>query len=423
MATKECLHCKQPFELTRSDKRFCNSTCRSNYFNGKKKQETQTVQQLKGIVTSKNNIENIRKDPNEEEIEKLKRKKTSYEFTLNLIQEKKKQKELERDRLSNDPELLKIQGGVCVGGAVGALIFNDGIGTLAGSIIGGIISSNNVQPDKQQIIYARLQKLNDEIQRLTNEINSYRTKIKSINFRLSSRIMYPPKRTNKMVDNSENGESKISTINHREQAAKQIKNSDSNIQKSKNVVSSSDLVKMDYKQFDFQGRWLDFIGNPAINFFAAIHGKAGEGKSTFAIQFANYLATNFGKVIYISGEEGFSKTFKDKFERQGATSPDLYVGDIRSFEDIVTELKKYDYHFVFIDSLDTLKIGPDEMKQLRQTFTEKAFITISQSTKDGKMRGSYEIIHDSDVVIQVADGVATTTKNRFLERERVFEVF
>jgi hypothetical protein len=197
----------------------------------------------------------------------------------------------------------------------------------------------------------------------------------------------------------------------------------SGIHKIKNVVSSSDLVKMYYEQFDFKGRWQDFLGQPAINFFTAIHGKAGEGKSTFAIQFGNYLATNFGKVLYVSGEEGFSKTFKDKFERQDATSPDLYVGDLRTLEEIIKELKEYNYHFVFIDSLDTLKIGPDEMKQLRQTFPEKAFITISQSTKDGKMRGSYEIIHDSDIVIQVTDGMATTTKNRFLERGKIFKVF
>jgi hypothetical protein len=380
------------------------------------------MQQLKGIVTKKSNKENARMHPNEEEIEKLKQKKTSYELTLNLIQEKKKQKELERDRLCNDPELLKIQGGVRVGGAVGALIFNDGIGTLAGSIIGGIISSNNVQHDKQQIIYARLRKLNAEIQRLTSEINSYSTKLKSISFRLSSRIMYPPKRTNRMVSNSKNGESKMSTINQREQAAKPVKNSDYNIQKSKNVVSSIDLVKMDYKQFDFQERWLDFMGNPAINFFAAIHGKAGEGKSSFAIQFANYLA-GFGKVIYISGEEGFSKTFKDKFERLVATAPNLFVADLRAFQEIKAELRKNAYHFIIIDSLDTLKIGPDEMKQLRQMLPNNAFITISQSTKDGKMRGSNEIIHDCDIVIQVADGAATTTKNRFLERDRVFEVF
>jgi hypothetical protein len=39
------------------------------------------------------------------------------------------------------------------------------------------------------------------------------------------------------------------------------------------------------------------------------------------------------------------------------------------------------------------------------------------------MRDSNESIHDSDIVIQVTDGMATTTKNRFLERGRVFEVF
>jgi hypothetical protein len=38
------------------------------------------------------------------------------------------------------------------------------------------------------------------------------------------------------------------------------------------------------------------------------------------------------------------------------------------------------------------------------------------------MRDSNKSIHDSDRVIQVTDGKATTTKNRFLERGKKFEL-
>jgi archaellum biogenesis ATPase FlaH len=410
MTTKECLQCKQPFELTRSDKRFCNSTCRSNYYNSKKKQETQAMQQLTGLITSKGN-KIAKAPPDESEINELNTEKKRYTNQLNLLKTAKQNNRLEHSKLANQLLMPNTYIGPILGSIAGAAITDKPIGVITGFIAGEIftaLSMQNINPNREEYIRQRLIQLDIENRRLDGKIHDAYVKLNSVQLKQSRR-----KHTAALLPGNDK---KPAAINP-------IKNTGSNIHKSKNVVNSGDLVKMDYDQFDFKGKWLVFIGNPAINFFTAIHGKAGEGKSTFAIQFANYLATNFGKVLYVSGEEGFSKTFKDKFERLGATAQNLYVGDLKALKDIETELKKNAYHFIFIDSLDTLKIGPDEMKKLRQMFPEKAFITISQSTKDGKMRGSYEIIHDSDIVIQVADGKATTTKNRFLERDRVFEVF
>lgn len=68
-------------------------------------------------------------------------------------------------------------------------------------------------------------------------------------------------------------------------------------------------------------------------------------------------------------------------------------------------------------------IGASELKELRILYSNSALVTISQSTKDGKMRGSYEIIHDSDIAVSVSSGIAETVKNRFLEKGRKFEIF
>ena len=114
---------------------------------------------------------------------------------------------------------------------------------------------------------------------------------------------------------------------------------------------------------------------------------------------------------------------KDKFINNNATNENLFIADLRSFEDIKNEVKPNIYNFIFIDSLDNMRIGPNEMKELRKLFHNSALITISQSTKDGKMRGSYEIVHDSDIAVSVSNGIATTTKNRFLEKGRTYEIF
>ena len=38
-------------------------------------------------------------------------------------------------------------------------------------------------------------------------------------------------------------------------------------------------------------------------------------------------------------------------------------------------------------------------------------------------RCSYQIIHDSDMAVQVTNGIAVTTKNRFKEKGMEFDVF
>ena len=150
---------------------------------------------------------------------------------------------------------------------------------------------------------------------------------------------------------------------------------------------------------------------------------SGEGKTNFSIQLAKYLAENFGDVLYVSGEEGFAPTFQQKIKDLGADSiPRLYAADIRTGQEIITSIPNR-YHFIVIDSINNMDIDPDMMKAIRQKFKQSGIIAICQSTKDGKIRGSYQIVHDSDIAIKVVNGMATTTKNRFKEKDQKFDVF
>jgi DNA replication protein DnaC len=360
------------------------------------------------------------------EVEKLQQEKKQIETQIQYVTNAQQKKVMAFQSFINAQNYPTAFGGALIGGLAGIVAFEELEAALVGSIIGGALASlasPDKTPEREIYIKNTINRFNNEIRLLNQTMEGYQKRLKTIKAQLFLLKPSPGIKAQTVEGSGKKMGFNAIQPNVKPSALQPFTKNNSDIRKSKKVVSSSDLLKMDYKQFDFKGRWLDFIGTPAINFFTAIHGKAGEGKSTFAIQFANYLATNFGKVIYISGEEGFSQTFKEKFERLGVTAPNLFVADLRVFEDIKTELKNNDYHFILIDSLDTLRMGPDEIKQLRQMLPNNAFITISQSTKDGKMRGSNEIIHDCDIVIQVADGVATTTKNRFLERDRIFDVF
>jgi site-specific DNA-cytosine methylase len=193
--------------------------------------------------------------------------------------------------------------------------------------------------------------------------------------------------------------------------------------RSKRIISSSELLGMDFESLPFGNRWADFFGYPSPTFNCVIHGKAGEGKSTFALQFAKYLADNFGRTIYISGEEGFSKTFKDKLANTNSSSNMLYVAELKTLNDIMCEVQRGIYKHIFIDSLDCMGIDAEDMRKLRAIYKTTAFITISQSTKAGEMRGSNELKHDADICVDVERGIAITTKNRFKEKDMRFDVF
>ena len=60
---------------------------------------------------------------------------------------------------------------------------------------------------------------------------------------------------------------------------------------------------------------------------------------------------------------------------------------------------------------------------MRNIFVFHSQIQCTQSTKDGKMRGSQEIVHHTDIAVKVEDGIAMTTKNRYNPRGAEFRVF
>jgi predicted ATP-dependent serine protease len=184
-----------------------------------------------------------------------------------------------------------------------------------------------------------------------------------------------------------------------------------------------ELKKLKFKYLTFQGRWKDFIGLPSTHFHLAIHGLPGQGKSTFCILFAEYLAENFGAVMYVSGEQGLEKTLQDIINRTGANSDKIDFSDPKNYDEVYTCVERNKYNFIFIDSLNTLQIDEKRLKKLKEYYSQSAFITISQSTKDGKMKGNNEILHDADTVIGVHKGMAITSKNRFNASDRHFEVF
>ena len=64
------------------------------------------------------------------------------------------------------------------------------------------------------------------------------------------------------------------------------------------IVSSGELLAMDFQTIGLQGRYKELIGDPSVGFTAMVYGLPKSGKSTMCLDFANYLAAHHGKVLY-----------------------------------------------------------------------------------------------------------------------------
>jgi deoxyadenosine/deoxycytidine kinase len=168
------------------------------------------------------------------------------------------------------------------------------------------------------------------------------------------------------------------------------------------IVSSGELLAMDFQTIGLQGRYKELIGDPSVGFTAMVYGLPKSGKSTLCLDFANYLAAHHGKVLYCAIEEGFGYTLKEKIERLKAHHSNLYITD-RVPENL------NDFHFVFIDSVSKAGMDVNDIDALRKMHPEVSFIFIYHTTKEGKFKGVNEHAHEVDVIVQVEKGKATST--------------
>jgi hypothetical protein len=152
--------------------------------------------------------------------------------------------------------------------------------------------------------------------------------------------------------------------------------------------------------YDFTGRWQGLFNHPSKGFSALVYGQPKSGKSTMAIDFAGYLARNFGKVLYASIEEGGRGTLDERINRLGVGNPNMDISN-----NLPADLSGYD--FIITDSVSRGNLDLSQMQQLKADWPDKNFIFLFHTTKDGLPRGTNQFLHEVDVLVNVKDGVAT----------------
>ncbi len=74
------------------------------------------------------------------------------------------------------------------------------------------------------------------------------------------------------------------------------------------VLTAEEMANRKLDLLSFFSFWHSLFGNPAKNFTMMFHGEPHNGKTIFLLKLAQYLAENFGDVLYVSSEEFASPT-------------------------------------------------------------------------------------------------------------------
>jgi len=454
MELKKCKYCGEPIIAKRQDAVFCSNTCKARHWEEKKQsndplpiekplEKKDLTSQLRGLLNgTTDNDGNITPEQTQQDFLKTivptyKELRAPLEAEIRRLIDVRMQSVQGIEELKKELKtILNQNGNKLVWGMAGAgavignlssenktqgTLVSGLLGLLSGTIIKAI-TTNIREKDKRtkaENIVKEINRKITELDTLDKKILNQKEKIQKIP-RLSHKEILVPLSPDSKPQSGEPSTANVKPAPRLQTDVSDVSLTDKNAQK---IINSQELKKMYFRVLDFRDKWNDFFGFPSVNFHCIIHGMPGEGKSTFAIRFAKYLAENIGKVVYISGEEGFTKTLRDKFMNNDSLSEYLDIADLRTSDDIIKNIPPEVYNFIFIDSLDNMRINADKMKKIRERYKNSTLITISQSTKDGKIRGSQELVHDCDISVIVENGIAKTNKNRFKEKGMVFEIF
>lgn len=178
--------------------------------------------------------------------------------------------------------------------------------------------------------------------------------------------------------------------------------------KNSNVLTSEQLMNMEFEYLEMDGEWADFMQEPAKNMKIAIWGKPKNGKTSGAAKLANYL-TKFGNVLYNFVDQGFNKSTQDIWKNSGnSENPKAFPGNARTLDELESLIASGDYQFVFIDMIndyiDKEKTKPQEFKErFIEKYPSVSFILIMEVTKSGNFRGDQKWTHIVDAICTVED--------------------
>jgi len=427
---KKCEYCGTEFTAKREDARFCSNSCRSLHSRHSSGKPNPTFLDgfdvRKPVSESPEAKEKVRIKKENPEWRKLFNKKAEVEALKTGLEERKNNVLSQLSDLSIKWKIVVLGGlsGTTIGAGLGmAIAENEVKGAKIGASIGaglGLIGGYFVgeKLTKQQTDVIRV--LSSQLDELDKELNALSINIQSLSTQLKRTPQILKIRVNKPVKPESDNRVPLSEIKPLEPVLRG--NNDKPESKPK-VMTASEVAEKQFKVWNLGTPYTDFLGSPEYGFSTLVTGMAGQGKSTFCLKLAGYLANNLGKVLFISSEEGQRMTMQNKIKSLKIESDNLHIAESKSKADLEKVLLDYSTPFVFIDSINHLGINADELEALKTKHPTRSFITIQQANKDGSYKGNSAFGHNTDVIIEVNNGKAVTTKNRFNQTQKELSIY
>lgn len=169
------------------------------------------------------------------------------------------------------------------------------------------------------------------------------------------------------------------------------------------AYSPKDIANLNIKELPFDGVWEIAFGRPSFYERWFIDGESASGKSTFVMLLGKKLC-EYGKVMYVSLEEGVSLSFKRRMKRllMEEVNGRFVVVAGETMEQLAVRLKKpKSPHFVIIDSVQYMGIPFHKIKTiLLDEFPRKSFIFVSQNYKgEPKGKAANDLKYDAGVKV------------------------
>ena len=180
---------------------------------------------------------------------------------------------------------------------------------------------------------------------------------------------------------------------------------------SSTIKSSQEYRKEVIKTLGFDGAYKYLMGDPQQNFYVVLTGAPGNGKSTFAVKFANYFQKKFGDVLFLAAEQSGTNLSLQKLLERNDAKFDIETKP-RAWGNEEWEKAANHYKLIIIDSATVLDLTPIQVEGIREKAPNTAFLVVLQSTKEGTYKGSTQWKHDCWTFLKAEDMVIYQTKCR-----------
>lgn len=174
----------------------------------------------------------------------------------------------------------------------------------------------------------------------------------------------------------------------------------------KEIFSIKSIKEKKFHRLELIPEYASLMGNPEKKFTGILYGESGSGKSVYTLQFADYYARNFGKVLYNSHEERISQTIQDRINNFNIDANRLSVANGLAFDRMCHYIEKNYYRLVILDSVKYMLFTMDQLKELRERFAKRqlSLLMVDFGKQKGKPASGVDLLHASDLKMYFKDG-------------------